>query len=169
MAALDKQQPKFERQATCASCHNQIQPMVAASVIKTKGMPINDAVYTKQVAMSAEVIRRRHDYSLAPRRLRGGEHALVTSPTLVGLAEVKFPADENTDVAVILSPGQAIGRRVAAGRRGARGYRTSDSNFDQADDRGAGHRRLCPASPAQTGRRQHRPGPRLADRHARPA
>ena len=127
MAVLDQQQPKFERQATCASCHNQISPMIAASVIKTKGLPINDAVYTKQVAMSAEVIRRRHDYSLV-HGVTGGEHA-VTSPTLSGLAEVKFPADENTDVAVayLLAKQSADGSWPGVATRLPHG----DSNFDQ--------------------------------------
>ena len=127
MAVLDKQQPKFERQATCASCHNQISPMIAASVIRTKGLPINDAVYTQQVAMSAEVIRRRHDYSLV-HGVSGGEHA-VTSPTLTGLAEIKFPADENTDVAVVylLAKQSADGSWPGVATRLPHG----DSNFDQ--------------------------------------
>ena len=127
MAVLDKQQPKFERQATCASCHNQISPMIAASVIRTKGLPINDAVYTKQVAMSAEVIRRRHDYSLV-HGVSGGEHA-VTSPTLTGLAEIKFPADENTDVSVVylLAKQSADGSWPGVATRLPHG----DSNFDQ--------------------------------------
>jgi hypothetical protein len=127
MAVLDKQQPKFERQATCASCHNQISPMIAASVIRAKGLPINDAVYTKQVAMSAEVIRRRHDYSLV-QGVTAGEHA-VTSPTLTGLAEIKFPADDNTDVAVayLLAKQAPDGSWPSVATRLPHG----DSNFDQ--------------------------------------
>jgi hypothetical protein len=127
MAILDKQQPRFERQATCASCHNQISPMIAASVARGKGLTINDAVYTKQVAMSAEVIARRHDYSLL-HGVTGGEHA-VTSPTLVGLAEVKFPANENTDLAVayLLAKQSPDGSWPGVATRLPHG----DSNFDQ--------------------------------------
>jgi hypothetical protein len=127
MAILDRQQPKFEHQATCASCHNQIEPMVAASLARGKGMTLDQAVYTRQVAMSAEVIRRRHDYSLL-HGVTGGEHA-VTSPTLVGLAEVKFPADENTDLAVayLLAKQSPDGSWPGVATRLPHG----DSNFDQ--------------------------------------
>jgi hypothetical protein len=98
MALLDKAQLKFERQATCASCHNQIAPMTAAVAIKAKGLAIDEVAYQHQVAASAEIIRGRHDYSLN-QAVGGGSHA-VTGPILVGLAAAKFPADENTDAAV---------------------------------------------------------------------
>jgi hypothetical protein len=77
--------------------------------------------------MSAEVIRRRHDYSLT-HGVTGGEHA-VTSPTLVGLAEIKFPADENTDVAVayLLAKQSPDGSWPGVAVRLPHG----DSNFDQ--------------------------------------
>ncbi|CAN5126855.1 hypothetical protein BH11PSE2_BH11PSE2_19190 [soil metagenome] len=127
MALLDSAQPKFERQATCASCHNQIAPMIAAVAIRGKNLPINEAVFTRQVAMSAEVIRRRHDYSLI-QGVGGGSHA-VTSPTLVGLAQVNFPADENTDAAV----GYLLGKQSADGSWPgvAVRYPHGATNFDQ--------------------------------------
>jgi len=58
----------------------------------------------------------------------GGEHA-VTSPTLTGLAEVRFPANENTDVAVayLLAKQSPDGSWPGVATRLPHG----DSNFDQ--------------------------------------
>jgi N-acyl-D-amino-acid deacylase len=95
---LDKAQEKFEHQATCASCHTQLAPIAAAAAMQAHGLAVNDAVLKRQVAMAAEVIRGRHDYSLNQGVAAGG-HA-VTGPLLVGLADAHYPADENTDAAV---------------------------------------------------------------------
>ncbi len=95
---LDKAQVRFERQATCASCHTQLAPIAAAIAMRDKGLAVNETVLKRQVAMGAEVIRARHDYSLN-QGIAGGGHA-VTGPILVGLAEAGYPADENTDAAV---------------------------------------------------------------------
>lgn len=97
-ALLDKAQTRFERQATCASCHTQLAPIAAAAAMQTHGLAVNDAVLKRQVAMAAEVIRARHDYSLNQGIAAGG-HA-VTGPILVGLSEAGYPADENTDAAI---------------------------------------------------------------------
>ncbi len=96
---LDKAQEKFERQATCASCHTQLAPIAAAMAMRAKGLAINDAVLKRQVAMGAEVIRARHDFSLNL-GVAGGGHA-VTGATMVALAEAGYPADENTDAAIV--------------------------------------------------------------------
>ena len=98
VSLLEKAQAKFERQATCASCHTQLAPIAAAMAMREKGLAVNDAVLKRQVAMGAEVVRARHDYSLNQGVAAGG-HA-VTGPILVGLAEAHYPADENTDAAV---------------------------------------------------------------------
>lgn len=99
MAILDNAQVKFDKQATCASCHNQIQPMVAAVAARDKGLPVNAATYQRQVDMAAEVIRSRRNVSLT-HGVANGAHAVV-APVLIGLAEARYPADESTDAAVI--------------------------------------------------------------------
>jgi hypothetical protein len=98
VSLLEKAQARFARQATCASCHTQLAPISAAVEMRDKGMAINAAVLEQQVAMGAEVIRARHDYSLN-QGIAGGGHA-VTGPTLVAMARAGYPADENTDAAV---------------------------------------------------------------------
>jgi hypothetical protein len=95
---LEKAQVRFERQATCASCHTQLAPIAAAMAMRAKGLAVDDAVLQRQVAMGAEVIRARHDYSLN-QGIAGGGHA-VTGPILVAMAEAGYPADENTDAAI---------------------------------------------------------------------
>lgn len=95
---LDKAQEKFERQATCASCHTQLAPISASVAMREKGLTVNDAVLRRQVAMGAEVIRARHDMSLNL-GVSGGGYA-VTAATMVALAQAGYPADENTDAAI---------------------------------------------------------------------
>jgi len=96
---LDKAQVRFERQATCASCHTQLAPMAAAVAERDKGLAVNEAVFKRQVAMGAEIIRARHDFSLN-QGIAGGGHA-VTGATLAALAVAGYPADEDTDAAVV--------------------------------------------------------------------
>ena len=99
LALLDRAQIRFERQATCSSCHNQVEPMIAASVARSRGLAVNEAVYLRQVAMTAEVVQLRHDYMLG-HGVAAGANSVVAA-MLQGLAEVDFPADENTDTAVM--------------------------------------------------------------------
>ena len=99
LALLDKAQVRFERQATCSSCHNQIDPMIAASVARSRGVAVNDAVYRRQVAMTAEVVQLRRDYMLGHGVVAGAN--VVVAAMLQGLSEVDFPADESTDTAVM--------------------------------------------------------------------
>jgi hypothetical protein len=99
MGLLDQAQVRFERQATCSSCHNQVDPMIAASVARSRGVPVNEAVYRRQVSMSAEVVQLRRDYMLSHGVVAGAN--VVVAAMLQGLAEVDLPADENTDTAVM--------------------------------------------------------------------
>jgi squalene cyclase len=99
MALLDKAQLKFERQATCASCHNQVEPMVAAVAARGKGLAVNEAVYRRQLASTAEVIKLRRDYMMG-HGVAGGAHVVVAA-LLQGLSETSYPADEDTDTAVM--------------------------------------------------------------------
>jgi len=98
MGLLEKAQERFERQATCASCHTQLAPIAAAVAMREKGLAINTAILQRQVAMSAETIRARHDSSLN-QSVAGGAQ-VVTGAILAALARAGYPADENTDAAV---------------------------------------------------------------------
>jgi squalene cyclase len=99
MSLLNKAQAKFEHQATCASCHNQVEPMVAAVAMRSKGLAVDEAVYNRQLASTAEVIKLRRDYMLG-HGVAGGAHVVVGA-LLQGLSETRYPADEDTDTAVM--------------------------------------------------------------------
>lgn len=104
MSLLEKAQPVFERKATCASCHSQVQPLIAAQAAHAKGLPVDMAVAKRQEAAILGVLTQRHDYSLA-HGVGGGGHA-VTGPIMAGLIAARTPADENTDAAVVYLMGK---------------------------------------------------------------
>lgn len=99
LGLLDRAQLKFERQATCSSCHSQVDPMVAASAVRGRGVPVNQAVYDHQLASTVEVLKLRHNYMLGHQVAGGGE--VVVAAMMAGLAEVNYPADQQTDDAVV--------------------------------------------------------------------
>ncbi|HEY2752730.1 prenyltransferase/squalene oxidase repeat-containing protein [Phenylobacterium sp.] len=96
---LDRAQFKFERQATCSSCHNQVDPMVAASALRGHGVMLNPVVYDHQLAATVEVLKLRHNYMLGHEV--GGGAEVVVAAMLAGLAEVGYGADQQTDDAVV--------------------------------------------------------------------
>lgn len=99
LAILQKSQAVFERQATCASCHNQVQPMVATVAARDKGVSFDEAIFKRQLASVVGTVGLRKDTGLV-HGVGAGAHAVVGS-LMSGLVEAKVPADENTDAAVI--------------------------------------------------------------------
>ena len=99
LGLLESAQLKFERQATCSSCHSQVDPMIAASTVKARGLPVNQAALDHQLASTVEVLKLRHNYMLG-HQVGGGAEVVVAAMT-AGLAEVGYPADQQTDEAVV--------------------------------------------------------------------
>jgi hypothetical protein len=98
LALLEKAEVAFARQATCASCHHQIQPLAAGLAARAKGVPTNAAILESQTKTLVSLVAERRDYNLY-HGVTAGAHA-VTSVVMAGMADANVPADDLTDVAV---------------------------------------------------------------------
>lgn len=106
LAILQKSQAVFDKQATCASCHSQIAPLVAGLAAREKGVPLDETVLTRQRASIIDTIDSRRESNLS-HTVNGGAHAVVGS-LMGGVIEAKAPASEGTDAAVILLMGKQL-------------------------------------------------------------
>ena len=117
LAILQKSQAVFDKQATCASCHSQIAPLVAGIVARDKGVAMDEAVLARQRTSVIETVDSRRDSNLA-HTVNGGAHAVVGA-LMGGVIEAKAPASEGTDAAVIL----LLGKQLPGGNWSSLGVR----------------------------------------------
>jgi cytochrome c553 len=98
LSLLDKAQVAFARQATCASCHHQIQPRAAGLAARAKGVPANPAILESQTKTLVSLVEERRDYNLY-HGVTAGAHS-VTAMVMAGMADAGVPGNDRTDVAV---------------------------------------------------------------------
>src|SRR5712692_1333168 len=91
-------QPFFDKSG-CISCHNQSLPAMAVSLVREKGIPVDEGIAKQQLKITAAVFGP-HRENLLQAVNTVPDSPEVSSYTLVGMAADKYPADQITDAMV---------------------------------------------------------------------
>ena len=99
LGLLQSCSPRFFKKTGCMSCHHQLVTSMAIGLAREKGIPVDEAIASRQTKTAQVVLEANRAGYLLGRAIPGGQDA--ASYILAGLADEGFPPNEATDTIAV--------------------------------------------------------------------